>query len=318
MQDKYALELERAIANWHFSKRDIPLDPIFNSIQIGIAHDMQVIVPIEIPENLIAAADGELEVGDIVTLKEDAHIRIRHLEMNADGDYYLPLFTSEEKLDASGPVSSINISFAELAKLAFCPKCCGLAINPRAGDFMMPRPILEAVLKHEPCSRLSLIHGSVLDVQAGAIVNAAKYSLLGGGGLDGAIHAAAGPELKGECRTLGGCMPGSAKRTGAYGLTNGDCIIHAVGPIYRGKDEDAALLASCYRTSLDLALEYGCASIAFPCISTGAYRYPRDEAAKVALRTVVHWFQEHSDVVMNVYFCCFSGAEYAVYEKLLG
>jgi len=318
MKDRYALELERAIANWHFSDRDIPVEPIFNAMRIGIAHEMQMLVPIENPELLINAVTGDLEVGDIVTLKEDAHIRIRHFEVNEEGDYYIPLFTSEEKLDVIGPTSSINMSFAELTKLASRPKCRGLVINPWAGDFMMNQPILDAALKHEPRSRLSLIRGSVLDVQVGAIVNAANKSLLGGGGVDGAIHVAAGPELLAECRTLGGCETGSAKITGAYDIKNADCIIHAVGPVYHGQEEDAELLASCYSTSLDLALEHGCASVAFPGISTGIYGYPLDEAALVSTRAVVRWFQAHPNVVMSVYFCCFREVEYEAYQEVFG
>lgn len=316
MQDRYAIELERAISNWHFSGRDIPVEPIFNAMRIGIEHDMQMLVPIEIPEIVLGTADGELEAGDIVTLKEDAHIRIRRLEVNEDGDYCLPCFTSEKKMDVIGLVSAINISFSELAKLASCSKCRALVINPWAGEFMMNSLILDAALKHEPRSRLSLIRGSVLDVQAGAIVNAAKKSLLGGGGVDGAIHAAAGPELLAECRTLSGCETGAAKITGSYDIENADFVIHTVGPVYHGREEDAELLASCYRTSLDLALEHGCASVAFPGISTGIYGYPLAEAARVSTRAVVRWFQEHPDVVMSVYFCCFRDAEYRAYEEV--
>ncbi len=171
------------------------------------------------------------------------------------------------------------------------------------------------IRSYRPRTQLIFVRGGVLDVQAGAIVNAANCSLLGGGGVDGAIHRAAGPALLAECRTLHGCETGQAKITGAHRIRQADFIIHAVGPVYHGRAEDAALLASCYERSLDLALGNGCLSIAFPCISTGVYGYPLDEAAAVSLAAVRGWADRHPDAVMNVYFCCFRSAEYAAYEK---
>lgn len=164
--------------------------------------------------------------------------------------------------------------------------------------------------------QIHFIRKSVVEAEVDAIVNAANCSLLGGGGVDGAIHAAAGSELLAECRTLHGCATGGAKLTQAYNIKNAKYIIHTVGPIYGGTDEDAMLLADCYRNSLDLALENECKSIAFPCISTGVYGYPLREASQIAIKTAEEWFKFHPQAELQIYFCCFSDREYKLFEEL--
>ena len=166
-------------------------------------------------------------------------------------------------------------------------------------------------------SQVSIVRGSVVDMHVDAIVNAANSSLLGGGGVDGAIHRAAGSGLLEECRKLHGCKCGEAKITGAYNIKNAKYIIHTVGPVYSGSAQDAGLLSSCYRNSLDLALSNGCCSVAFPGISTGVYGYPIDEAAKVSFDTVMRWFDAHPDVIMDVYFCCFRDRERDAYKEVV-
>ncbi len=149
-----------------------------------------------------------------------------------------------------------------------------------------------------------------------AIVNAANSSLLGGGGVDGAIHRAAGPELLEECRLLGGCKTGDAKITGGYKLP-AKFIIHTVGPVWQdGAHGEADLLASCYRRSLELATERGLAFIAFPAISTGVYGYPMQLAARVAVSTVLQFVRSRASL-QEVIFCCFSAEAFDFYSELL-
>lgn len=164
--------------------------------------------------------------------------------------------------------------------------------------------------------RISIIQGDITKVEADAIVNAANNTLLGGGGVDGAIHRAAGPELLEECRKLNGCETGKAKITKAYRLP-AKHVIHTVGPVWRGgsHDEDS-LLASCYRSSLQLATEYGLRTIAFPSISTGAYRFPVKRAARIAMCEIFRFLQENGSID-KVLMVCFDKATTEAYSEAL-
>ena len=157
--------------------------------------------------------------------------------------------------------------------------------------------------------------GDITTLAVDAIVNAANCSLLGGGGVDGAIHRAAGRELLAECRTLGGCETGAAKLTKGYRLP-ARYVIHTVGPVYSGSASDAQFLRSCYRSSLDLAQAHGLHTIAFPAISTGVYGYPKEAAAEIALMTIREWFDAHPDAGMRVTIVSFSAQDDAIYQNL--
>jgi O-acetyl-ADP-ribose deacetylase len=166
-----------------------------------------------------------------------------------------------------------------------------------------PAPLLTAEIGS---TRLLVFVADITTLAVDAIVNAANRTLLGGGGVDGAIHRAAGPQLRAECETLGGCETGSAKITRGYRLP-AKHVIHAVGPVWSGGGKgEGELLASCYRIALDLAAEEGLASIAFPAISTGIYRFPPDRAARVAVGTVAAEVAASPRGIARVVFCCFA------------
>jgi O-acetyl-ADP-ribose deacetylase len=165
--------------------------------------------------------------------------------------------------------------------------------------------------------RIETSQGDITRLSVDAIVNAANASLLGGGGVDGAIHRAAGPGLLDECRALGGARPGEAKVTGGHRL-RARWVVHAVGPVWRGGEAgEDQLLASCYREGVRLSAEKGARSVAFPAISTGAYGFPLARAAGIALSEVRAALERHPEV-HRVVFCCFSPGDLAVYERLAG
>jgi len=163
---------------------------------------------------------------------------------------------------------------------------------------------------------MELVQGDITRLNVDVIVNAANRSLWGGGGVDGAIHRVAGPELLAECQTLHGCETGDAKLTKGYRLPARH-VLHTVGPVWNdGEKGEAKLLASCYRRCLEIAAQKGLQSVAFPCISTGIYRFPKDLAAGIAVATVRQCLADWPDIE-RVIFVCFSHEDYAIYRKLL-
>jgi len=163
--------------------------------------------------------------------------------------------------------------------------------------------------------KIEIAQGDITRMEVDAIVNAANTSLLGGGGVDGAIHRAAGPQLLAECRTLGGCPTGEARITGGYELPARH-VIHTVGPVWHGGDRgENELLAGCYRNSLRIAAQNELSTIAFPSISTGAYRFPIERAARIALQETADFLRQGDTSVQKVIFVCFSEGDAEVYRE---
>ncbi|MGD1900851.1 MAG: O-acetyl-ADP-ribose deacetylase [Geitlerinemataceae cyanobacterium] len=165
--------------------------------------------------------------------------------------------------------------------------------------------------------QLTAIQGDITTLEVDVIVNAANSSLLGGGGVDGAIHRAAGPELVEECRLLRGCKTGQAKMTQGYALP-AKHVIHTVGPVWNGgKKNEPELLASCYANSLAIAADNNLKSIAFPCISTGIYGFPKGRAAKIAVATAAEFLATQADRDWRIIFCCYGASDFERYSRLL-
>ena len=187
-----------------------------------------------------------------------------------------------------------------------------------AYGFLSARCLLPLPVDHMPPlrDRIELVQGDITTLDVDAVVNAANAALAGGGGVDGAIHRAAGPKLLEASLALGGCPTGSAKITPGFDLP-ADYVIHAVGPVWHGGDRgEDALLTSCYRTALDLAAAHDCKTVAFPAISTGVYRFPLDRAARIAVGTVVAWLRG-DEQISAVTLVCYDRKAYDAYERAL-
>jgi O-acetyl-ADP-ribose deacetylase (regulator of RNase III) len=215
----------------------------------------------------------------------------------------------------AGLVPAIHVFILRYAKTWMPATSAGMTESYRneVASLMSLQPFLSAEIG---AARLEVVVADITTLALDAIVNAANTSLRGGGGVDGAIHRAAGPDLLTECRKLGGCATGSAKITCGYRLPARH-VIHAVGPVWRdGQHNEEALLAGCYRTALALAADNGLASIAFPAISTGVYRFPKDMAARIAVDTVVAALTDDARVagIRQVVFCCFDREAARPYE----
>ena len=315
--DTACRRVRSAIENWYLCGErgmDVPL--ILNAIKQD--PDLTVIAPAVFHGSLTGnVPPEELKEGDTFSLEEGLRIEFLRISLQ-DGTYAAPVFTGAEEMAKGQGVDSITVPFSTLADMAVgWENCSGVVINPWGNSFMMRKELLEALRDYTPRSQFTVAKGDITRFHGDAIVNAARHNLLGGGGVDGAIHRAAGPELLEECRTLNGCATGEAKMTKGYSLPV-EHVIHTVGPKYRADRDQTMELASCYLNSLDLAMREDLHSVAFPCISAGSYGFPKDRAAEIALKAVCFWFDRHRDYVMNVYICCHGDEDLAAYHRLLG
>ena len=293
---------------------------VLEAVRDAIIHNDQIIIPVELPEEAIQMVQSvELKEGVILTTPDNMPFPV-HILALSDGRDVFAAFTSREELDAGDPSSSIVQDMDRYLEMVLMnPNVDGLLLNPWNKTFFLSRKDIRMVLDASlPLGRESGIlieQADITTLELPCIVNAANNSLLGGGGVDGAIHRAAGPELLAECRTLGGCPTGEAKITKGYNLP-ANHIIHTVGPIYSGAEEDSKLLRNCYWNCLELAKSNDIHAIAFPAISTGVYRYPLEEATKIALKTVSDWQRIYPTYGMYVVFACFDQRTTETYRRI--
>lgn len=296
--------IENAIENFNIRKTAESLVDVLESIRVCmLGGDGKFIVPIE--------ANQDEKKLDILP---------RKLTMS-DGKQVFAAFTSREELEKGEATATVEVYISNFLATAFKQKenIDGIVINPWDKSFILPAGMIELIfkaVKRAEKSKIYLDLGDITKLECDCIVNAANKSLLGGGGVDGAIHRAAGSGLLEECRGLNGCQTGEAKITKGYNL-KAKHIIHTVGPVYSNTDKDTELLSKCYWNSLNLAKQNDIHSIAFPAISTGVYGYPIDEAIPVAVLTVTKWLEENADYDISVIFSCFDENTLEKYKNFI-
>ncbi len=313
--------IENAIANFKAEQTTPRMDALLGSIRIRMWQGGHFMIPVIPPESFTALFDPEtIQEGDIIQSEEEQHFTLCHIDTD-NGKRWNVAFTSQEEYEKGEPASVIS-NFID-SFLSFYTDdeddengIAGVILNPWDKPIFLTKDIIRIIMEDNVRpNNIQFNIGDITKLDVDAIVNAANKSLLGGGGVDGAIHRAAGPELLAECRKLGGCETGEAKITYGYRLT-ASYVIHTVGPVYSGKTDDAKLLYSCYYNSLELAKRECLHSIAFPAISTGVYGYPKDKAAGVALKAIVDWLDANEDHGMTVVMSCFDQAAYDAYQAV--
>lgn len=310
--------IENAIQNLMNNRRREDMIAVLEAINLMKNQEEQFIVPVELPQAAFDMVDvDKIKVGDVIQAKEDLHLKMRKITDDKEKNW-LVAFTSKDEVEKAPSSSTITVDITSMLQQGLNGSDIeGIALNPWGMTFFLDKDMIEAILNAKKTeNHIFLEQGDITKMDCDCIVNAANNSLLGGGGVDGAIHRAAGPELLAECRTLHGCETGKAKITKGYNL-KASYIIHTVGPIYSGKDEDEELLRSCYWNSLELAKEYNLHSIAFPAISTGAYGYPLKKAIPIAMLTASKWLDANKDYGMAIVFSCFDKNTYDLYQSFI-
>lgn len=314
--------IETAISKFNTDKSKDNFANILESIRLRMHDNGQFLVPCLTPQAAIDMIDLEnVKVGDVITAKEDLHFKLETLH-DDDGKAWLAAFTSKKEMEKgryNHTLTSISIDIKDFLKY-----CCeiseeGVIINPWGEYFMLSKEAIKLIFEADkPKNQIFFEVGDITKLKVDAIVNAANRSLLGGGGVDGAIHRAAGPGLLEECKKLNGCETGEAKITGGY-LLKAKYVIHTVGPVYRAGDKKCRdQLHDCYFNSLELAKQYDIHTIAFPAISTGVYRYPKQEAAEIALLTVSKWLHDNPGYGMAVVMSCYNEEMKKIYQNAVG
>ena len=310
--------IEKAIERYHGNQTKENVIAVLEAIRRRIHEDGHFMIPVIPSKAMSEMVDIEhVRVGDTVTSQEPISFTMRSIE-TADGQKWLAVFTSHAEFE-KGESSSIISNFIE-GMLKGCKDMsgAGIIINPWGKPFMLTKELINLILEADkPENHIYLEIGDITKMKVDAIVNAANKSLLGGGGVDGAIHRAAGPGLLEECRKLNGCETGEAKITSGW-LLPAKYVIHTVGPRYKaGNPMCERWLHACYWNSLELAKQHDLHTVAFPAISTGVYGYPKQEAAKVALLSVANWLQANPDYGMAVIMVCRNEEAKQYYQNVI-
>lgn len=292
---------------------------VLNSFLTHMLSNGQLIIPVDIPEDFIDK-DMDVKEGETFKLKKDLKLKYRSIRLS-DGRNTLVAFTSEDEAHKGEKTSLLTYDTTAFFMNVLNEKALsGVLVNPFADSFFLSKDMIGILLEsYRNSKRKSNIYfdiGDITKINCDCIVNAANNTLLGGSGVDSAIHKAAGSELLEECKNLKGCETGQAKITKGYNL-KAKYVIHTVGPVYSGTRENKELLESCYINSLNLAKENNIHSIAFPAISTGAYGYPLDEAVPVAVIAVTKWLDNNVDYKMDVIFSCYNQKTFNVYREFI-
>ena len=311
---KWNIAIEEAIADFHEDTTQQNLGAILEAIYNRIYENGQIICPVIASGGSLDQLDlSKVSVGDEMQFTENLVLKPQHLETD-DGRYWAVAFTSYDEYYKGNTSDLLTVDWGQFL-VQFTGDCKedGVVINPWGKKLLLTKDLIEAVLNmEEPKNSIEYVVGDITELPVDAIVNAANKSLLGGGGVDGAIHRAAGKQLLEECRKFHGCETGEAVITKGYNLPARH-VIHTVGPVYSGKKEDADRLFECYYNSLDLAARNHLHSIAFPGISTGVYGYPKEEAAEVAYTAILNWFNENEGYGMRVVIVNFTKEDYQIY-----